>query len=97
MKGMDMGTRNDSGSRVPGFPQDMNMAMYSEEELIQLNRPETRGMRAEWYRDLAGLMTVVRILPPDLYDGVVSGEGDVPPGASVPGAGPGKKHERHHH
>lgn len=87
----------DSPFRVPGFPQDMNMAMYSEEELARLNRPETRGMRAEWFRDVTGLMTVVRILPPDLYDQVVSGEGDVPPGASVPGAGSGKKHEEHRH
>lgn len=64
MKGMKM-DHGDSGSRVPGFPQDMNMSMYSEAELSQLNRRETRGMRSDWYRDVAGLMTVVRILPPD--------------------------------
>src|SRR5262249_25510986 len=30
-----------------------------------------------------------RVLPPDRYDQVVSGQGDIPPGASVPGGGPG--------
>ena len=97
MPGMDMGEGAKSGALVPGFPQDMNMGMYSKEELGQLNRPETRGMRADWYRDVAGLMTVVRILPADLYDKVVSGEGDVEPGASVPDAAPGKGHEKHQH
>jgi hypothetical protein len=54
----------------------------------------------------------VRVLPPELYDKVVSGEGEIEPGASVPGGGPGEmpgmqhgghgapkeggKHEHHH-
>jgi hypothetical protein len=29
-------------------------------------------------------MTVVRVLPPDLYDKVISGQGEIPAGASVP-------------
>jgi hypothetical protein len=37
-----------------------------------------------------GLMTVVRVLPPDLYEKVVSEQGDVQAGASVPGAVAGK-------
>ena len=41
---------------------------------------ETRGMRRDWYTGLQGLMTAVRVLPPDLYDRVMSGEGDVAPG-----------------
>ena len=40
-------------------------------------------------------MTVVRVLPPELYDKVVSGKGEVPDGASVPGAAAG--HEGHDH
>ena len=36
-----------------------------------------------------GLFTVVRVLPDDLYDRVVSGKGEVAPGASVPGYKPG--------
>ena len=38
---------------------------------------------------------MVRVLPPDLYDKVVSGKGDIPPGASVPGGGPGEMHGMH--
>src|SRR5262249_44828094 len=50
---------------------------------------ETRGMRRGWFAGVEALMTVLRVLPPDLYDKVVSGKGDVPPGASVPGGTPG--------
>jgi manganese oxidase len=41
-----------------------------------------------WHMEVMGLFTVVRVLPPDLYDKVISGEGEVPPGASVPGSKP---------
>ena len=98
MKGMDMKDKKDDGMKgmdmtagwsVPGYPQNMaGMANYSEAELKKLNRPETRGMRKGWYGDVEGLTTVIRVLPPDLYDKVVSGKGEVPPGASVFGGGP---------
>ena len=94
MRGMDM-----RGMNVPGFPQDMSgMVNYSAAELKKLTKPETRGMRNGWFADVEGLSTLVRVLPPDLYDKVVSGKGEVAPGASVPGAGPGKAaggHEGH--
>jgi hypothetical protein len=89
------------GERVPGFPQDM-MDMHvtrSEAELKQLNKPETRGMRRNWYTGVEALHTIVRVLPPELYDKVVSGKGELEPGASVPGVGPDKLpggHEHHH-
>lgn len=72
---------------VPGYPQDSGMhAMMSKEEIKKLvSNPLTRGMAPQWYMGVMGLMTVVRVLPPDLYDKVVSGKGDVPAGASVPG------------
>ena len=47
-------------------------------------------MRRNWFAGVEGLHTIVRVLPPDLYDKVVSGKGDVAPGASVPGGGPGE-------
>ncbi|MBA4190955.1 MAG: copper oxidase [Planctomycetaceae bacterium] len=94
MKGMDM----KGGASVPGFPQDMSgMASYTAAELKKLLKPETRGMRNGWFADVEGLTTLIRVLPPDLYDKVVSGKGEVAPGASVPGAGAGKAggHEGH--
>jgi FtsP/CotA-like multicopper oxidase with cupredoxin domain len=99
-KGQEGGHAGHGGAakKVPGSPQDMfEMVEYSEAALRKLNKPETRGMRKDWYKGVEALMTVVRVLPPDLYDKVVSGKGDVPPGASVPGSGPGMKHEGHEH
>jgi hypothetical protein len=80
-----------AGSRVPGFPADMMdmMGMFSEAEVQKLNKPETRGMRRNWFAGVEALHTIVRVLPPELYDQVVSGQGDIPPGASVPGGSPG--------
>jgi FtsP/CotA-like multicopper oxidase with cupredoxin domain len=87
--------------KVPGFPADMMdmMGMYSPAEIEKLNKPETRGMRRGWFAGIEALHTIVRVLPPELYDKVVSGTGDVEPGASVPGGGPGELpggHEHHH-
>jgi manganese oxidase len=102
MKGMagmmDMPRMDMSGKSVPGYPADM-MDMptpYTAAEIKKLNKPETRGMRRDWFHGIEALHTVVRVLPSDLYDKIVSGKGDVPPGASVPGGGeggmPGMKH-----
>ena len=94
MAGMPAGL----GKQVPGFPQDMlGMEMYSAEEIEKLSRPETRGMRKGWFNGVEGLMTVVRVLPPDLYEKVVTGKGEVLPGASVPGASQAKDHDHHKH
>jgi manganese oxidase len=96
------GMRHSAGSRrVPGSPVgmlDMPVA-WSEDQIRKLNRRETRGMRADWYTGVEGLFTVVRILPPELYDAVMSGEADIPPGASIPGGGPAQPApgEHHHH
>jgi FtsP/CotA-like multicopper oxidase with cupredoxin domain len=107
MPGMDMSSASQHGDaghggtlgrRVPGYPQGM-MDMPMElppGRLARLNRRETRGMRRDWYTGLEGLMTVVRILPPDLYDAVMSGQSDIPAGASTPGGGPGEANPHRH-
>jgi hypothetical protein len=65
------------------------MAMMSPAGMAKFKKnPRTRGMRPHWPMGVMGLMTVVRVLPPDLYDKVISGKGEVSPGASVPGSGP---------
>lgn len=48
--------------RVPGFPQDMHMAI---DELVA--KPETYGLRPTWSGAVSGMMTLVRVLPPDVY------------------------------
>jgi hypothetical protein len=93
MPGMQHGGHGSpAGMRVPGFPADMMdmMGMYSAADLQKINKPETRGMRRNWFAGIEALHTIVRVLPPDLYDKVVSGKGDIPPGASVPGGGAGE-------
>ena len=87
------------GRRVPGSPVGMlDMPVpWSEEQIRKLNKRETRGMRADWYTGVEGLFTVVRILPPELYDAVMSGEGDIRPGASIPGGGPAQSAPSEHH
>ena len=49
--------------KVPGFPQDMFMAMDEE-----VAKPETYGLRPTWTGGLMGMMTLVRVLEPEVYD-----------------------------
>lgn len=52
--------------RVPGFPQDMWMPM---DEMVE--KPETYGLRKTWTAAMMGMMTLVRVLPPELYDKIM--------------------------
>lgn len=86
------GMRMENGRKVPGYPQgmmDMPMEMPEEKLRKLTGKRETRGMRRDWFTGVEGLMTVVRVLPADLYEQVMSGEGEVKPGASTPGGGEG--------
>jgi FtsP/CotA-like multicopper oxidase with cupredoxin domain len=85
--------------QVPGYPQMTGMhAMMSEEQVKKLKaNPLTRGMAPEWFMHLQALHTVVRVLPEDLYQQVVSGKEDIPAGASVPGGKFGGQDHMHHH
>lgn len=53
--------------QVPGFPQDMMMNMVAAN-----SKPETYGLASGWSSDMAGMMTLVRVLEPDLYDQVMA-------------------------
>jgi hypothetical protein len=77
---------------VPGYPQDMMEmhGMLTPAEMKKVSVPLTRGMRRNWPMGTHAMMTVLRVLPDELYEKVISGEGHVEPGASVPGAGPGE-------
>ena len=54
------------GNLVPGFPQDMWMPM---DEMVE--KPETYGLRKTWSAAMMGMMTLVRVLPPELYDKIM--------------------------
>jgi hypothetical protein len=49
--------------KVPGFPQDMWMV-----EDDKYRTPETYGLRAGWTGGMMGMMTLVRVLEPEMWD-----------------------------
>ena len=49
--------------KVPGYPQDMWMTMDS-----SYQKPETYGLGQGWTGAMMGMMTLIRVLPPDLFD-----------------------------
>jgi manganese oxidase len=86
-RGMAKDGGEDPRYQVPAFPQGTGMmAMMTPEQVKKINsNPRTRGMRPHWFMGVHGLFTIVRVLPAELYDKVVTGKGEVKPGASVPG------------
>jgi hypothetical protein len=52
--------------RVPGYPQDMVMFMDKE-----VAKPQTYGLPPGWTGSFMGMMTMVRVLPPAMYDEVM--------------------------
>ena len=57
---------------VPNFPQDAYMEgpMMVMDEAVE--RPENYGLNAGWSGFMQGMMTFVRVLPPEKYDDVIS-------------------------
>ena len=47
----------------PGYPQDMFMVM---DEAVA--KPETHGLRPGWSGATMGMMTIVRVLKPEMFD-----------------------------
>ncbi|HKS71646.1 MAG TPA: copper oxidase [Terriglobales bacterium] len=59
-------------SRVPGFPQDafMESPMMAMDKMVE--KPETYGLRAGWSGYMQGMMTFLRVLPPETYDKIAA-------------------------
>jgi manganese oxidase len=76
MAGMDMshGQMADmldvakDANKTPGFPQDVFMEgpMMAMDKMVE--KPETVGLPEGWSGYVGGMMTLVRVLPPDLHD-----------------------------
>ena len=67
----DMYPKNDAEKKkVPGYPQDMWMAM---DGMVKSKR-ETTGLRPGWTAGMMGMMTLVRVLPADKYDQIMGAE-----------------------
>ena len=75
MEGMQMGTEKGdiapNADSVPGFPQDAYMEgpMMAMDEMVE--RPHNYGLPSGWSGFMQGMMTFVRVLPPDQYDEVM--------------------------
>jgi hypothetical protein len=74
---------------VPGFPQDafMEGPMMAMDQMV--DKPENFGLRPGWSGFMAGMMTLVRVLPPDKYDQIMElrkkQEGNKPMKMDMPG------------
>jgi len=69
---VQMSETSPDANNVPNFPQDAYMEgpMMNMEKLVE--RPEIFGLRPNWSRFMQGMMTFVRVLPPDQYDQIVA-------------------------
>ncbi len=61
-----------NANSVPGFPQDafMEGPMMAMDKMV--DKPENYGLRPGWSGFMQGMMTFVRVLPPDKYDKVMA-------------------------
>lgn len=60
----------------------MKMTMTDMRKLT--GRRETHGMREGWYKGVKGLFTVLRVLPPKLFDKLTKTNAPIPPNTSTP-------------
>ncbi len=67
--------------RTPGYPQKMQGMEWTADQLRKITgRREAKGMRTMWHEAPHALMTVLRVLPEDLYDRVMNEHDTVAPG-----------------
>lgn len=59
--------RSATAAQVPGYPQDMMMPIDA-----AVAKPETYGLAPGWSGGVTGMMTLVRVLPSDLYQQVMA-------------------------
>ncbi len=91
MPGMQMAQPDVSkdANSVPGFPQDALMEGPAMAMDQMVEKPENFGLRPGWSGFMAGMMTFVRVLPPDKYDHIMElrkkQEGNKPMKMDMPG------------
>jgi manganese oxidase len=78
----------DDANSVLGFPQDAFMDMGMDEAVA---KPETHGLPRNWSANMMGMMTLVRVLPPEKFDEIM----DLKRRGAVDKPAPAMEH--HHH
>ena len=85
---MEMYPKDDpEKKKIPGYPQDMWMPM----DEMGAEKPENYGLRKGWSGAMMGMMTLVRVLPPELYDKIMDLKAKQPTGNKE------KKDDMHQH
>jgi hypothetical protein len=73
MPGMNMAADVAANANsVPGFPQDAFMEGPAMAMDQMVDKPENYGLRPGWSGYSMGMMTFLRVLPPDKYEEVVA-------------------------
>jgi hypothetical protein len=86
MPGMNMKADvSPNANSVPGFPQDAYMEgpRMAMDDMVQ--KPQNYGLRPGWSGFMQGMMTFVRVLPPDEYDQVMERVRKGQPMPNMPG------------
>jgi FtsP/CotA-like multicopper oxidase with cupredoxin domain len=79
-----------NANSVPGFPQDAFMEGPPMAMDAMYDKPETYGLRPGWSGFMQGMMTLVRVMPPDKYDQIMDlRKKQAKPSTSTPDAMPG--------
>ncbi len=71
MPGMSMPVLPKDANKVPLFPQDAFMEGPMMAMDKEVDKPEVYGLPAGWSGFVGGMMTLVRVLPPDKYDKIM--------------------------
>ena len=72
MPGMSMPDLPKNANQVPLFPQDayMESPMMAMDKAVE--KPETYGLPAGWSGFVGGMMTLVRVMPAEAYEKIMS-------------------------
>ena len=62
----------ENANAVPGFPQDAYMEGPAMAMDQMVDKPENYGLRPGWSGYMMGMMTFLRVLPPDKYEQVIA-------------------------
>jgi hypothetical protein len=71
MSGMNMPELPKNANQVPLFPQDAFMESPMMAMDKQVDKPEAYGLPAGWSGFVGGMMTLVRVLPPEQYEKIM--------------------------
>jgi hypothetical protein len=71
MPGMSMPDLPKNANQIPLFPQDAFMEGPMMAMDKEVEKPETYGLPAGWSGFIGGMMTLVRVLPPDQYEKIM--------------------------